>query len=130
MNPPRFISLDQVMVLHGISLERFKGLDGTREPGLVDSALASAENAFWYGHGDLFGIAAAYAFHLAESQAFFDGNKRTGAAAALVFLELNGIGLPASADLEIHQALIAVAKKTLDKDGLARSLRNLADKGN
>jgi hypothetical protein len=55
---------------------------------------------------------------------------RTGAAAALVFLELNGIGLPASADLEIHQALIAVAKKTLDKDGLARSLRNLADKGN
>ena len=118
------------MVLHGISLERFTGVDGTREPGLVDSALASAENAFWYGHGDFFGIAAAYAFHLAESQAFFDGNKRTGAAAALVFLELNGIGLTASADLEIHQALIAVAKKTLDKDGLARSLRNLADKGN
>ena len=45
MNPPRFISLEQVMVLHRISLERFKGLDGTREPGLVDSALASAELA-------------------------------------------------------------------------------------
>jgi len=28
----------------------------------------------------------AYAFHLAESQAFLDGNKRTAVASALVFL--------------------------------------------
>ena len=116
------------MALHRISLDRFKGLDGVREPGLVESALASAENTHWYGQGDLFAIAAAYAFHLAESQAFFDGNKRTGAAAALVFLDLNGFEMPASADLDLHQALIAVANKSEDKTGLARLLRNIAGK--
>ncbi len=114
------------MALHRISLDRFKGLDGVREPGLVESALASAENTHWYGQGDLFAIAAAYAFHLAESQAFFDGNKRTGAAAALVFLDLNGFEMPASADLDLHQALIAVANKTQDKAGLANLLRTMA----
>lgn len=129
MNTPRFISLEQVMALHRISLDRFKGLDGIREPGLVESALASAENTFWYAQGDLFAIAAAYAFHLAESQAFFDGNKRTGTAAALVFLDLNGVELSALADLEIYDALIAVAKKTLDKAGLAQLLRTLFAKG-
>ena len=117
------------MALHRISLERFKGLDGVREPGLVESALASAENTFWYSQGGLFEIAAAYAFHLAESQAFFDGNKRTGAAAALVFLALNGVTLPSSADLELHEALIAVANKTLNKDGLAQLLRTMAAEG-
>lgn len=38
-----------------------------------------------YVHSDLFSMAAAYAFHIAESQAFVDGNKRTGLDAALVF---------------------------------------------
>jgi death-on-curing protein len=36
-----------------------------------------------YLHSDLFSMAAAYAFHIAESQAFVDGNKRTGLNAAL-----------------------------------------------
>lgn len=39
-------------------------------------------------------MAAAYAFHLAESQAFLDVNKRTGMAAALVFLSGNGVTVP------------------------------------
>ena len=36
-------------------------------------------------------IAGAYAFHIAESQAYFDGNKRTGVQAALDFLEIDGV---------------------------------------
>ena len=44
-----------------------------------------------YLHSDLFSMAAAYAFHIAESQAFVDGNKRTGLNAALVFLLMNGL---------------------------------------
>ena len=41
-------------------------------------------------HEDLFSMAAAYALHIAESQAFLDGNKRVGVLAAIVFLDLNG----------------------------------------
>jgi death-on-curing protein len=63
-------------------------------------------------------MAAAYAFHLAESQAYVDGNKRTGAAAALVFLELNGFTTQPGDWLS--QALLDVASGKLDKTGLVR----------
>jgi death-on-curing protein len=46
---------------------------------------------YFYGDGDLYEIAAAYAFHIAESQAYLDGNKCTGVQAAVDFLEVNGI---------------------------------------
>lgn len=85
MNEPRFLELQEVLYLHDESLARFGGAVGIREPGLVESALGSARNAYWYGHGGLFEIAAAYAFHIAESQAFLDGNKRTAASSAIIF---------------------------------------------
>ena len=42
-------------------------------------------------HGDLFEMAAAYLFHIVQNHPFLDGNKRTGAASAIVFLALNDI---------------------------------------
>ena len=124
---PKFLTLDEVLYLHDESLRRFGGLEGLGNPGLIESALGSAQNAHWYGHGDLFDIAAAYAFHLAEAQAFTDGNKRTGAASALVFLMRNGVDAPAD-DGSVYGALIAIAKHELDKPGLARVLRHFCSK--
>jgi death-on-curing protein len=48
-------------------------------------APASAKNIFYDASGDWFDVAAGDAFHLAESQAVIDGNKRTAVVAALVF---------------------------------------------
>ena len=118
--------MDEVLYLHGESLERFGGSAGIREPGLVESALGSAQNTFWYGQGNLFEIAAAYAFHLAESQAFVDGNKRTAVAAAISFLRLNGKPFPKD-DGSVYRAMIEIAEKRLDKRGLAETLRRLAE---
>jgi death-on-curing family protein len=72
-------------------LEQHGGQDGVRDPWALESAVIHPRNVFYYAQGDLFDVAAAYAFHLAESQAFLDGNKRTGIAVALVFLRLNGV---------------------------------------
>ena len=77
-------------------------------------------------HGDLFAMAAAYAFHIAQNQPFVDGNKRTGLAAALVFLDLNGVWVEDPKG-RLYEALIALAERRLDKDGLARLLRELAN---
>lgn len=112
--------------MHDESLRRFGGSAGIGDLGLIKSALGSAQNAFWYGRGGPFEIATAYAFHIAEAQAFIDGNKRTGAAAAIAFLEINGIDFPRDDD-SVYRALIDVAAKTLDKSGLAGVLRRLAD---
>jgi death-on-curing protein len=81
-------------------------------------------NVWLYGQGDLFDIAAADAFHLAQAQAFFDGNKRTGMAAALVFLEGNGVLVPEATE-ELYNAMIAMAEHRMDKFGVAAMLRRI-----
>ena len=123
---PLFLTRAQIERLHDLSLQHFGGSAGIRDEGLIDSALASAMNTFLYGRGDRFDMAAAYAFHVAEAQAFVDGNKRTAIAAALTFLELNGAGsLPD--DESLYDAMIAIANKQLDKAGLAFLFRKAAE---
>src|SRR3954466_3207073 len=107
---PFFLSLDQVMPLHLVSLAKHGGIAGARDSGAIESALVSAQNAWFYANADLFEIAAAYAFHIAQSQAFLDGNKRTGAASAIAFLTSNGC-VDRSSDGAIYDAMIAIAER-------------------
>ena len=102
-------------------------MEGARDPGLIESALASAKNIFYYGNGDLFDVAAGYAFHLAESQAFIDGNKRTAAAAAMVFLARNGV-YAQPLKWELYLAMIEIAEKKMTKFDLAAIFRKVAQK--
>ena len=118
--------LDEVLLIHGRSLAEHGGSEGIREPGLVDSALASAKNTFHYGRGNLFDVAASYAFHLAESQAFVDGNKRTAVVAAMVFLARNGVYAQPS-KWELYLAMIDVAEKKKTKADLAEIFRRCAE---
>ena len=123
MNDPLFLSREEVLGIHRLSLEQHGGLDGLREPGLLDSALMQPEAAHYYGQGDLAAIAAAYAFHIAQNQPFIDGNKRTAMGSALTFLRLNGYP-PARFDGdELYDAMIAIAEKRLAKAGLAALFR-------
>lgn len=125
MNEPDFLTVDEVICIHARSLEEHGGSEGVRDLGLVDSALASAKNIFYYASGDLFDIAAGYAFHLAESQAFLDGNKRTAVAAALVFLAQNGAYVQPGT-WELYSAMIDVAEKKKNKADLAEIFRKRA----
>ena len=84
------------------------------------------QNVFFYGEGDLFEIAAAYAFHIAEAQAFLDGNKRAAVASALSLLEGNGVSKRLD-PLLLYDAMIAIAERRMNKAGLAALLRTLAE---
>jgi death-on-curing protein len=121
---PVFLSRDQVLELHHISLDRWGGLDGLRDPGLLDSALMQPEASWFYAQGDACDIAAAYAFYIAQNQPFLDGNKRTAMGAALTFLEINGIDTDRFDGAQLYDAMIALAEKRLDKPGLAAVFRN------
>lgn len=72
-------------------------------------------------------MAAAYAFHIAQAQAFLDGNKRTGMAAAIAFLEINGVAVPENTD-RLYEAMIAIAEKRMGKELMAALLRELTAK--
>ena len=123
MNEPAFISRATVEMIHRRSLDLHGGQDGIRDENSLESAVAQPMNVHGYGQGDLYDMAAAYAFHLAQNQPFIDGNKRTAIATALLFLEGNGISLQAIADGILYDAMIAIAEKRLDKAGLAAVFR-------
>ena len=90
-----------VEVFHRESLVRFGGADGLRDEGLLDSALARPENIHAYEpEADVFRLAAAYCTGVVKNHPFVDGNKRTGALSAVVFLALNGI------DVELQEPMI------------------------
>jgi len=122
---PVFLDFQHIEEIHQASLEAYGGSPGIRDQGLIESALGSAMNTFFYANGDLSDIAAAYAFHLAQAQAFLDGNKRTGIGAALLFLRGNGVTKVPS-DEQLYDAMIAIAEKRLDKAGLAEMFRRAA----
>ena len=125
MREPIFLELDEVLRIHARSLDEHGGRDGVRDLGLVDSALASAKNILYYADGDWFDVAAGYAFHLAESQAFIDGNKRTAVVSALVFLAKNGV-YATPAPWELYSTMIDVAEKKKNKADLADIFRKHA----
>jgi len=127
VNEPTFLALDEILPIHARSLAEHGGSDGVRDLGLVESALASAKNIFYYTNGDLFDVAAGYAFHLAESQAFIDGNKRTAVVAAMVFLARNGVYVQ-PATWELYSTMIEIAKKQKTKTDLADLFRKRATK--
>jgi death-on-curing protein len=124
---PAFLTREIVDQLHADSLELFGGSPGVRDDGLIESALGSALNTWHYGQGDLFDVAAAYAFHIAEAQAYLDGNKRTAIAAALVFLEYNGI-MSRRDDGTLYDAMIGIAEHRIDKRQLAAVLETFLSK--
>ena len=127
MSEPLFLTVKQVERLHEKLINRFGGTHGLRDPLLFEGAVIHPRNVYYYARGDLFDVAAAYAFHIAQAQAFLDGNKRSGVAAALVFLEINGVPVPAETD-RLYHAMIAIAEKRMNKDQLSVLLRELTAK--
>ena len=89
MNEPVFLGLEDVLVIHDEQLAKYGGAPGLRQWDLLQSAVAMprASAGGEPVHRDLFEMAAAYAFHIAQNQPFADGNKRTGLLAAIVFLD-------------------------------------------
>lgn len=124
MTDPIFVTWDEVLRAHARSLRAFGGTAGIRDRGLLEGAISQPLNDYHYGHADLFGIAAAYAFHIGQAQAFLDGNKRTAMAAALGFLEQNGIETHTNTP-RLHDAMIGIAERRLTKVDLAQLFREL-----
>lgn len=122
MNEPVFLSREAVDLIHEGSLQEFGGADGIRDENALESALAQPLHEFFYRSADLFQIAAAYAFHIAENQPYIDGNKRTGLLSALNFLAANGVVSDQPVDA-YYDAMIGIAEKRLNKAALAEVFR-------
>ena len=106
----RYLSLAEVLNLHGLIIAETGGADGLRDLGLLESALAQPRQTF--GGEDLYPSlaekAAAAGFSLINNHSFVDGNKRIGHAVVEAMLMLNGFELSAGVD-ESEAEILAVA---------------------
>jgi death-on-curing protein len=79
-----------VEAIHDAQLAEHGGRAGTRDAGLLASALARPSNPDADDEPDVAACAAAYACGIARNHPFLDGNKRTAFVVMALFLELNG----------------------------------------
>jgi len=124
---PDFLTLEDVLLLHSDQVDLYGGEHGVRDLGLLESAVAMPQASFGGEllHKDLFEMSAAYLFHIVQNHPFIDGNKRTGAVAALVFLDLNGIEIDAP-EGSVYDLTMSVAKGDSGKTEVAAFFREHA----
>jgi death-on-curing protein len=66
---PVFLTFTDVLEIHKDQIENYGGQEGIRDKSLLSSALAMPESTFGgqHLHGDLFEMAAAYAYHICQN---------------------------------------------------------------
>ena len=111
-----------VLTVHATLIAETGGTEGLRDEALLESALAAAENRYRYEAADVVSCAATYAYHLTQSHAFLDGNKRVAAAITEAFLETNGFELTMT-NQELVDLFLAIAASKLNRDQVDQRLR-------
>lgn len=123
----RWVNPDVAFAVHDRQLAEHGGLDGIRDRGAVESALARPQNLASYGKPDAADLAAAYAYGLTRNHGFADGNKRTAWVVARLFLADNGYRLrfdPADA----VRTMEGLAAGTIEESQLAEWFRKRIEK--
>jgi death on curing protein len=113
-----------VRAIHAEQLAEHGGAQGLRDAGLLAACLARPRNKEAYADADLFELAAAYAYALARSHPFVDGNKRTALVASFTFLAINGCEVEAD-ETEAVQVFQELAAGDIDERSLADWLRRV-----
>ncbi len=120
---PQWIDLSVVLAIHEQQIAEHGGSLGIRDLGMIESALGRPQNLLLYNDPDIFDLAAAYGYGLAQNHGFIDGNKRTAYVVTRLFLILNGYDISASA-VEKVITFENVAKSEIDQAALASWLRS------
>ena len=119
MNDSVWIEKADCLGFHNVLLSRFGGLEGLRDEGLLESALARPHQLLNYGTPSAFHLAASYAHGIVKNHPFLDGNKRSGLMAAALFLEINGwVFHPSEEDAVIQTLALAASEITVEEFAL------------
>ena len=130
MLQPWFLDIDHTMRLHRSLIETYGGSEGIRDVGLLHSALAMPQASFGgeFLHRDLFEMSAAYLYHIVQNHPFIDGDKRTGAAAAIIFLSMNDMELIVEEEALVNLVL-QVARGAIGKPKITAFMKTYTKPG-
>jgi death-on-curing protein len=112
-----------VEALHALVLAKHGGGRGVRDVRRLESALFRPRNLHAYERASLPQMAAAYAAGVIEGHPFVDGNKRTGLALAIAFLEFNGLRFRGS-EVEAVVFTLGLAAGEVSEKAYAQWLTN------
>jgi len=124
MSEPNWIERPVLLAVQTELLDRFGGLSGIRNEGLLDSAINKPKNLLAYGKPSVFELAASYAVGLVKNHPFLDGNKRIGFMAAYIFLGANGFSFEATEEEAVLETLALAASHSTEADYAAWLERN------
>ena len=119
------ITMEQILLLHHLSIEKYGGSHGVRDAGLLDSAIArqfqtfAGENLYT----SVFEQAAAISESLIINHPFVDGNKRTGFLAMIAILRINNIMLNAD-ETHAYQFIIDISTGKIRFEEIVTLLKN------
>ena len=119
---PIWLEVEVALAIHDRQLSEHGGLQGLRDAGALAAALERPRHKWAYGQTDIAALAAAYAWGLARSHPFADGNKRTAWVLARLFLVMNGHRLTFGAS-EAIRIVLALASGKLEEGALADWIR-------
>jgi death-on-curing protein len=119
MSEPRWLSLEEVLVIHERQLAIFGGAAGMRDQGALESALSRPRNKWLYENADLPALGATLAYGIARNHAFVDGNKRAAFLSMAAFLRLNGVRF-APSQASATAMMLSLAAGEVDESGLTR----------
>ena len=123
----RFLSVEAIESLHTRTIERFGGSHGLRDRGLLESAVARAENLAYYNPEASIGeLAATLGWGLIKNHAFIDGNNRIGAISVFTFLDINGYRLHCTEAEETTMVLRVAASEIKEDEWTSWVMKNVA----
>jgi len=83
----KYLTKDEVVVIHKNLIDEFGGLHGIRDNNSLESAVMRPQSGYYK---DIYEEASALMESLASNHSFVDGNKRISFFATDVFLRMNG----------------------------------------
>lgn len=118
MQEPVWVLRQVIEAAHQGQIREHGGLAGVRDPHGLEAALARPQQKWVYDpEADLALLAAAYAYGIATSHPFSDGNKRSALLAMVIFLDLNGHVLTAS-EIDVVPVILSLAAGELSEPAL------------
>lgn len=115
----RWVDRGVLLWLHEQALAEHGGLQGLRDEGLLDSALARPQHILAYNNdANLAELTAAYSFGIARNHPFNDGNKRTALIVIGLFLAMHDYRLAVS-QVEAVQAMLILASGEMKEEELS-----------
>ena len=116
----KYLTTNEALFIHAVLLKKFGGVEGLRDPGLLEAALFRPQTGYYK---DIIEESAALLESLTVNHCFIDGNKRVAFGVTDVFLKLNGFRLKCDGATVYEELMRLFDEKELNFKNLDKFLR-------